>query len=872
MKLGRESVRHRRFWKVFEAPSEVFIVEFLVFASFFATMVVRMEINNAHAELDTSYLAGESESCTFSSSVISDHSADITIGNTVEDIGTTKITTKCANSLDHQIYAVGYTNDTEGNTNLVSSNNSTIPTGTGSGDVSDWAMKITKDNSSYLPANLTIDNGFNAYSSVPSSSAQIASYTGATDSSTGSAVFATYRVHSSSSQVAGDYTGTVKFTLTATMLYNVTIAPTAGISKVTLNGTECTDATNGCTVSNLTAGQSYSLSATVADGFTFARWNPGPNGTVASPTSATTAFTVGDGSSVITPTAIMDQNTLQIQYDAGVSSIAVNGTTVANNGTVSLTYGTPYIVAPTLNPGYELSNYTFTPYNVASSKIVANSSFAGPNMQNLDESTCTTTPSLAKDTRDGHVYTIQRLADGNCWMMENLDLGRTAITTDLTSSNTNLDISATAISASDFNSWVKTSGTKSYTAAELIPVSGTDSTSNTPYGTLYNYCAASAGTICTSANDKDATSDLCPAGWRLPTGGNSGEFQALYNLTDYNTYAKMRAPIANGGAAFALAGYFYDSTPTGQGSGANYWSSTRFNVDEMYRLTIGISNVEPADFYLRYFGWSIRCILNETLTISDLTYMQDFKDLSANDKAFVLASMEDSTTYSLIDNRDNKTYQIAKLKDDNIWMVENLDLGRTALTANLTNTNTNLDTNTTISATTFNSWVKSSGSRSYTSAELIPLTTSNTSNGLDTDATSNTPYGTLYNYCAASAGTICSANGANNNNATNDLCPAGWRLPMGGDSGEFKALYDLTDYNTYAKMRAPIADGGVAFALAGEFTNSSPRHQGSYGNYWTSTRYDGTEMYELYINSSYPDTTYYFSRDEGYSVRCIANI
>ena len=38
--------------------------------------------------------------------------------------------------------------------------------------------------------------------------------------------------------------------------------------------------------------------------------------------------------------------------------------------------------------------------------------FAGPNMQNLSASQCTTTPSQVKDTRDGHVYTIQRLKDG----------------------------------------------------------------------------------------------------------------------------------------------------------------------------------------------------------------------------------------------------------------------------------------------------------------------------------------------------------------------------------------------------------------------------------------------------------------------------
>ena len=235
--------------------------------------------------------------------------------------------------------------------------------------------------------------------------------------------------------------------------------------------------------------------------------------------------------------------------------------------------------------------------------------------------------------------------------------------------------------------------------------------------------------------------------------------------------------------------------------------------------------------------------------------------------------MQYNTVYNLIDNRDNKTYQIARLKDDNIWMAENLDLGRTTLTIDLTSANTNLDTNaTSITASTFNSWIKSSGTSSWTSAELIPLTASNTSNNLDTDPTSNTPYGTLYNYCAASAGTICSAENSNNNDATSDICPAGWRLPTGGDYGEFQALYDLTDYNTNAKMRASIANGGAAFALTGYFNNSTPAYQGSHGYYWSSTRVSGSYMYRLSLDtySVYPAN--YGYRYSGDAVRCVVDL
>ena len=477
-------------------------------------------------------------------------------------------------------------------------------------------------------------------------------------------------------------------------------------------------------------------------------------------------------------------------------------------------------------------------------------------MQNMSSSVCTTTPKQVIDNRDEHIYTVQRLADGTCWMMENLDLGRTPLTTDLTSANTNL---STPVTATTFNSWKKTLGTVTYDAGEFIPVDGIDSTSGTAYGTLYNYYVASAGTISGSSNSSNATYDICPAGWRLPTGHDTGEFQALY--MQYRSDNLIRASIANGGAAFAFVGVFADSAPDGQGSFGNYWSSSVHDNTDMYRFSLGTGWAVPSNPTSRYFGVAIRCVLKET-KISDLTYLQDFKNLSTDSKASVLASMIDNTTYNLIDNRDNRTYAIAKLKDGNIWMAENLDLGRNTISTSLTSANTNLVT--TIAASTFNAWIKSSGTTSYTSAELISV--------MGGDSTSHAPYGTLYNYCAASAGTICSAAGANNDNATSDLCPAGWRLPTGGSSGEFQILYSLTDYNTNAKMRAPIDSGGAAFALAGYFDSSAPAYQGSYGFYWSSTIDDGSNMYELSLNTSSVYPTGYDIRLVGGAIRCVANL
>ena len=309
---------------------------------------------------------------------------------------------------------------------------------------------------------------------------------------------------------------------------------------------------------------------------------------------------------------------------------------------------------------------------------------------------------------------------------------------------------------------------------------------------------------------------------------------------------------------------------------ASYTSNTDASTGSSFKSTYGafISQTQPADSYTGKVKYTVVHPANAAtpgMEISDLTYMQDFKTLSAANKTSVLNSMQYNTVYNLIDNRDNKTYQIARLKDDNIWMAENLDLGRTQLTTDLTSTNTNLDANAAnITASIFNSWIKTSGTKTRTAAELIPLTASNTSNNLDTDSTSGIPYGTLYNYCAASAGTICTE--YSSDNVTSDLCPAGWRLPTGNTTGEFQALYNLTDYNTVAKMQSPITSGGAVFALAGSFSNSTPTYQGSYGFYWSSTVCDSGYMYIFALDtiSIYLNTNY--DRDSGNIVRCIANL
>ena len=316
---------------------------------------------------DLDYVSGDVDGCTFTSTVSSAHTKTMNPGTTQSDIGTTKITTKCVNSTEHQVYAIGYSNNTDGNTNLIdSASNATIATGTAtSGNVSNWAMKIAKDTSSYEPSNLTIMNSFGSYHIVPSTATQVSSYTGATDNATGSSITTTYRAKTSDYQVAGTYVGKVKYTLSATMFYNITIKTATGISKVTLNGVECTS-TSGCAVTGLTEGEEYELVATMATGYNFASWNAGTNGTIGDTTSATTTYLVGGGDSVITPSATAKQYTITLNG---------NGATTPGSSSTTATYNSSTLAAITRpERAYTISGFTLPASNNATGASVSSTS------------------------------------------------------------------------------------------------------------------------------------------------------------------------------------------------------------------------------------------------------------------------------------------------------------------------------------------------------------------------------------------------------------------------------------------------------------------------------------------------------------------
>lgn len=240
------------------------------------------------------------------------------------------------------------------------------------------------------------------------------------------------------------------------------------------------------------------------------------------------------------------------------------------------------------------------------------------------------------DQRDGEVYTIAKLADENCWMVENLRLADThqesgnTVATVLTTSNTNIldsnstlpitniynadpSLATTSNSLSPSSSvaynassapygWCTTKSTAclnqsrlntTNTVANITPSQTQNITSVNAhtnfnktiyaYGNYYDWYSATAGygTYPTVSDFTDG--DLCPVGWHLPYGNTSTGTKGgntsggFYYLANRMTAATNSAVNSNKFRTFPnnfiYAGYWVGNSGKVRGGEGSYWSN-----------------------------------------------------------------------------------------------------------------------------------------------------------------------------------------------------------------------------------------------------------------------------------------------------------
>ena len=188
------------------------------------------------------------------------------------------------------------------------------------------------------------------------------------------------------------------------------------------------------------------------------------------------------------------------------------------------------------------------------------------------------------DTRDNNTYTVSKLADGKCWMTQNLRIIDKTITPADSDVTSNYTIPVSSLS-----------GFNAYDASNAYVDSD---------GGFYNWYTATAGTGTTAlaTDGQNTIVSICPKGWRLPTGGNSGEFQTLYN--NYPSSSALRSNPVN----FNLSGNVYNSSRYGQGSYGYYWPSTVYSYLYAYYLRLSTSHAGSAGNNNKHYGYSVRCI------------------------------------------------------------------------------------------------------------------------------------------------------------------------------------------------------------------------------------------------------------------------
>ena len=554
-------------------------------------------------------------SCTMTGAGQNSHNANVTNGTYEDDIGTTTLKVLCNDSEGFSIYAIGFTGDQytgEDHTKLIGvANNQKIATGTAtSGSASNWAMKLETDSTATYA--LTLDNGFGSYSAVPDSYTKVAHKDSGTDvgtSAVGSTLTTTYASFIASNQVADTYSGKVKYTL-------VHPASETPLHPETTQAGQICYYPNGSNVEGTMGCQSISAFATSATllasnfsraGYGFAGWS--------------TTFDYSDDTGFLGP-----QETITFtagQYTGSNPGLSLYARWIKSAGSLQ---------------GWTCPNNTTMPVG---------------------------TVTALTDQRDNETYAIAKLADGNCWMIENMRLENTnsdnatgalaqgynasfagladpeaaSLFTSTATANTLYSTDGSTektISGSNqgyrfprYNN-VNTPATATDRPSNPTANSSTNSTSNAgmySYGNYYTWAAAIADTTNYTSGDHDTTS-ICPTGWKIPLGNTStGDIEqgAADTANRIGSFSWLDRKMGGTGASqstdeaslrwrkypnnFVYSGYVDSGSVHNRGSDGYYWSSTASSGNGAYYLTFYSSYVYPGSSSGRqYYGWSIRCL------------------------------------------------------------------------------------------------------------------------------------------------------------------------------------------------------------------------------------------------------------------------
>ena len=266
--------------------------------------------------------------------------------------------------------------------------------------------------------------------------------------------------------------------------------------------------------------------------------------------------------------------------------------------------------------------------------------------------------SALTDQRDGQTYAIAKLADGKCWMIENLRLeaeytrgdtnkalsqgygiganygsssyGNFVGLADAENTNFSLTTAANSLYYSKTQEGTATMnvGEHNYPVYR-IPRYNNINTNNMQqkgnystkenvfsYGNYYNFPATIANTAYITGNA--SSTSICPSGWHIPRGGNNWSANEYYTLNyAINAGSTNSNKFMSYPNNFLFSGFFYTDHASNRNGNGYYWSSTAYSEPyspyashTAYELRLNKSFIRLEETSTKSTGLSIRCIIN----------------------------------------------------------------------------------------------------------------------------------------------------------------------------------------------------------------------------------------------------------------------
>ena len=219
-------------------------------------------------------------------------------------------------------------------------------------------------------------------------------------------------------------------------------------------------------------------------------------------------------------------------------------------------------------------------------------------------------------TYRSETYSVAKLVDGKCWMVENLrDTTIAEQTVNWTTNNADKQYNYSQITAGqhsptaegDYGWWAYGAY---YTSMAATQATRNNPANKTNYDTLTDTYIANGTTV-----------GVCPAGWRLPrsqydlaSNNEAADFSYLnylltgsYKATTALTVANWRTYPNN----FVLSGAFSYGSPEDRGTSGFYWSSTSSSNVSNFELYLRSSYASPIVGGGKFHGMTVRCVLNQ---------------------------------------------------------------------------------------------------------------------------------------------------------------------------------------------------------------------------------------------------------------------